>query len=82
MEKKLDKDETDPIGQYGTGFMTSHSFGDVVKVSGVIKDDFEGKGSQVESEGHIKFEDLIIDRSTQDWEKLCDKISNLREKGY
>ena len=79
-EKKLDREEADPIGQYGTGFMTSHSFGDVVKVSGVIKDNFEGEDSQTESEGHIKFENFVIDRSTQDWEKLCDQISHLRDK--
>lgn len=78
-EKKIDREEADPIGQYGTGFMTSHSFGDVVKVSGVIKDNFEGD-SQTELDGHIKFEDLVIDRSTQDWEKLCDQISSLRDK--
>jgi len=79
-EKKLDKAEADPIGQYGTGFMTSHSFGDVVKVSGAIKDEFEGEDTQTNSEGHIKFENLVIDRSTQDWEKLCDEISNLRNQ--
>ena len=78
-EKKPDREEADPIGQYGTGFMTSHSFGDVVKVSGVIKDDFDGEHLQAESGGHIKFENLVIDRSTQDWEKLCDQISNLRK---
>jgi hypothetical protein len=78
-EKKLDREDTDPIGQYGTGFMTSHSFGDVVKVSGVIKDAFEEENSQGAS-GHIKFENLVIDRSTEDWEKLCDEISNLRGK--
>lgn len=77
-EKKLDREEADPIGQYGTGFMTSHSFGDVVKVSGAIKDEFEGEESQTNSEGHIKFQNLVIDRSTQDWEKLCDEISKLR----
>ncbi len=79
-EKKLDREEADPIGQYGTGFMTSHSFGDVVKVSGAIKDDFDGEGVQTELNGHIKFENLVIDRSTQDWEKLCDEISNLRNQ--
>ncbi|WP_417856729.1 sacsin N-terminal ATP-binding-like domain-containing protein [Xanthomarina gelatinilytica] len=79
-EKKLDREEADPIGQYGTGFMTSHSFGDVVKVSGAIKDEFEGEDSKTNSEGHIKFENLVIDRSTQDWEKLCDEISKLRNQ--
>ncbi|MDC6361610.1 MULTISPECIES: sacsin N-terminal ATP-binding-like domain-containing protein [Flavobacteriaceae] len=79
-EKKLDREEADPIGQYGTGFMTSHSFGDVVKVSGAIKDEFEGEDVQTNSEGHIKFENLEIDRSTQDWEKLCDEISKLRNQ--
>lgn len=79
-KKKLNREETDPIGQYGTGFMTSHSFGDVVKVSGAIKDEFEGEDAKTNSEGHIKFENLVIDRSTQDWDKLCDEISNLRKQ--
>ncbi|KQT35825.1 hypothetical protein ASG22_02045 [Chryseobacterium sp. Leaf405] len=77
-EKKLDREEADPIGQYGTGFMTSHSFGDIVKVSGTIQDEPEGDDSNM-ALGHIKFTDLLIDRSTQDWEKLCDEISNLRK---
>lgn len=78
-EKKIDREDVDPIGQYGTGFMTAHSFGDVVQVSGAIKDDFTVEDPHVESKGHIQFENLLIDRSTQDWEKLCDEISNLRK---
>ncbi|WP_417237332.1 sacsin N-terminal ATP-binding-like domain-containing protein [Bizionia paragorgiae] len=78
--KKLEREESDPIGQYGTGFMTSHSFGDLVKVSGAIKDEFEEDITESSLEGHIKFEDLVIDRSTQDWEKLCDEIINLRKQ--
>ncbi len=78
-EIKLDREEVDPIGQYGTGFMTSHSFGDVVIVSGAIEDEFEDEDYQPEKGGHIKFENLVMDRSTQDWEKLCDSIGTLRE---
>lgn len=77
-EKKLEREEADPIGQYGTGFMTSHSFGDIVKVSGAIQDEPEGEDANYSALGHIKFTDLVIDRSTEDWEKLCDEISNLR----
>lgn len=78
-EKKLEREEVDPIGQYGTGFMTSHSFGDIVKVSGAIQDEPEGEDSNHTELGHIKFTDLVINRSTQDWEKLCDEISILRK---
>ncbi len=77
-ERKLEREESDPIGQYGTGFMTSHSFGDVVKVSGAIQDEPEVENDGQSVLGHIKFTDLEIDRSTQDWEKLCDEISHLR----
>lgn len=77
-EKKLEREEADLIGQYGTGFMTSHSFGDIVKVSGAIQDEPEGEDFVQSALGHIKFSDLKIDRSTQDWEKLCDEISQLR----
>lgn len=77
-ERKLVREEADPIGQYGTGFMTSHSFGDVVKVSGAIQDEPEVDNDGQSVLGHIKFTDLVIDRSTQDWEKLCDEISHLR----
>jgi hypothetical protein len=78
-EKKLEREEADPIGQYGTGFMTSHSFGDIVKVSGAIQDEPDVEDSNHMALGHIKFTDLVIDRSTQDWEKLCDEISDLRK---
>lgn len=78
-EKKLEREGADPVGQYGTGFMTSHSFGDIVKVSGAIQDEPEGEDSDHMALGHIKFTDLEIDRSTQDWEKLCEEISNLRK---
>ena len=78
-EKKLEREEADLIGQFGTGFMTSHSFGDIVKVSGAIQDEPEGEDSNHTALGHIKFTDLVIDSSTQDWEKLCDEISNLRK---
>lgn len=77
-ERKLEREKADPIGQYGTGFMTSHSFGDVVKVSGAIQDELEGEDAVQSALGHIKFNELVIDRSTQDWEKLCDQISHLR----
>ncbi len=79
-EKKLDREEADPIGQYGTGFMTSHSFGDIVKVSGGIQDHFEDGDNKIQTEGHIHFDGLEIDRSTEDWEKLCDEIRELRSK--
>lgn len=79
-DKKLEREDIDPIGQYGTGFMTSHSFGDIVKVSGAIQDEPEGENSNPKALGHIKFVDLVIDRSTQYWAKLCDEISNLRKK--
>jgi hypothetical protein len=78
-EKKIEREEADPIGQYGTGFMTSHSFGDIVKVSGAIQDELDGEYSNNSALGNIKFTDLVIDRSTQDWEKLCDEISDLRK---
>jgi hypothetical protein len=78
-EKKLEREEADPVGQYGTGFMTSHSFGDIVRVSGAIQDDFEGEEQGSTEKGHIRFTDLVIDRSTQDWELLCDEISKLRK---
>ncbi|UPT68640.1 MAG: hypothetical protein M0D57_08475 [Sphingobacteriales bacterium JAD_PAG50586_3] len=75
-EKKLDREEADPVGQYGTGFMTSHAFGDIIKVSGAILDEDNIDGEL--SESHIDFNDFVIDRSTQDWEKLSDDIRNLR----
>lgn len=77
-DKKLEREDADAIGQYGTGFMTSHSFGDIVKVSGAIQDEPDGENINHSSLGHNKFTDLVINRSTQDWEKMCDEISNLR----
>lgn len=77
-EKKLNREASDSIGEYGTGFMTSHSFGDVVKISGAIKDESEEAAASINVGAHIEFENLVVDRSTQDWEKLCDEISSLR----
>lgn len=78
-KKILERAEEDPVGQYGTGFMTSHAFGDVVKISGAIcYEDRPGAG--IATTWFNTFQNLIVDRSTQDWELMCDQISMLRKK--
>lgn len=76
-EVKIEREDSDLVGQYGTGFMTTHSFGNVVKVSGALL----LKGRTPSSNGSncfIPFENLALDRSTQNWKELSDNIISVR----
>ncbi len=68
-EKKLEYEETDPIGQYGTGFMTTHAFGKEVILTGSLR----------KRQGYVPIEKFIIDRNTENWEILADRISDMKK---
>lgn len=69
-EKKLEYTDNEPVGQYGTGFITSHSFGKKIIINGaLIKDD-----------GYVLLEDFIIDRHTDNWKELGQKIRLLKKE--
>lgn len=67
-EKKEFYNEGDPVGQYGTGFITSHVFGKQLVIEGGI-----AKGN-----GYIPLKDFIIDRSTDNWKVLASSIRDLK----
>ena len=64
----------DDIGQYGTGFLTTHSFSKIVYVSGSI--DLEN------GEEYVDFEDFLIDRTFDDSDSkiLMNKLKSQRNK--
>lgn len=69
-EKKQLYDETDPIGQYGTGFITTHSFGKKITISGGL----------LKENGYIPFNNFTIDRSTDNWITLAEHIRDLKKE--
>ncbi|AZA56284.1 protein NO VEIN domain-containing protein [Chryseobacterium shandongense] len=69
-EKKETYDDKDPVGQYGTGFMTSHVFGKELIVDGGI-----AKGN-----GYIPLQDFTIDRRTDNWRELAKSIMKLKDQ--
>ena len=60
-DSSKDRNEADQVGQYGTGFMTTHAFNRIVKISApfVVKTDKEIKG-------YIQVKDFELDRSLVD----------------
>lgn len=67
-EKKLEFSEEDPVGQYGTGFITSHSFGKVVEIDGALK----------KNEGFIPLKEFRLDRTSDNWKVLGEGLSDLK----
>ncbi len=67
-ERKLTFDD-DPVGQYGTGFITTHSFGKEIKIDGAL----------VKGSGYILLQDFIIDRHTDNWKELGERIRELKK---
>ena len=53
-----DKPNADVVGRYGTGFMTTHAFNEVVTVSGPFK-----VQNEHEVTGYVYFDDLVLNRS-------------------
>ncbi|NIJ52312.1 protein NO VEIN domain-containing protein [Dyadobacter arcticus] len=69
-EKKDFYDESDPVGQYGTGFITTHVYGKELRIDGGL-----AKG-----EGYVPLEQFVINRSTDNWRELADRISQLKKR--
>lgn len=62
----------DGVGQYGTGFITTHSFGKIISLSGCLK----------ENQGYIHFNDFIIDRSPIEANELIENLVNHQEEVF
>lgn len=69
-EKKEVALDEDPVGQYGSGFITSHVFSKELYISGCIK-----RGS-----GYLPLNDFIIDRRTDNWKILANAIRVSKNK--
>lgn len=69
-EKKEVALDEDPVGQYGSGFITSHVFSKVLFISGCIK-----RGT-----GYLPLNDFIIDRRTDNWKILAKSISDSKNE--
>ncbi|WP_029274550.1 sacsin N-terminal ATP-binding-like domain-containing protein [Pedobacter borealis] len=67
-EKKKFYTDEDPVGQYGTGFMTTHVFGKELIIDGAIR-----KG-----DGYIPLNNFVIDRRTDNWKVLANSIRDLK----
>ncbi|MXN91708.1 DUF3883 domain-containing protein [Flavobacterium sp. Sd200] len=69
-EKKQVYNESDPVGQYGTGFMTSHVFGKEFRIDGFL----------AKRDGYVPVNNFLIDRTTDNWKVLAGNISALKKK--
>ncbi|MDB5124827.1 MAG: hypothetical protein JWP94_2956 [Mucilaginibacter sp.] len=68
-EKKIEYVESDPVGQYGTGFITSHSLGKIVTIDGALaKDDW-----------YVCLDKFKLDRNTENWKELAGWIAGLKK---
>jgi len=68
-ERKLTFDDNEPVGQYGTGFITTHSFGKEIIIDGAL----------VKNEGYIPLEQFVINRYTDNWKELGERIRQLKK---
>ncbi|MDD2635139.1 MAG: DUF3883 domain-containing protein [Bacteroidales bacterium] len=69
-EVKINFDNNEPVGQFGTGFITTHQFGKIIEITGSLKK----KG------GYVPLQEFRIDRTTNNWQILRDEIYNLKQK--
>lgn len=67
------KDNKDQVGRYGTGFMTTHSFNEIVKVQGW----YEVKKEADRVEGYVPVDDLMLRR---DFDVLDEFIAEMRRE--
>ena len=64
VSSKASQNNDDEVGQYGTGFITTHSFGKKILLSGSLK----------KEEGYIYFDNFEIDRTAKDSDELIEKL--------
>lgn len=69
-EKKLLYNENDPVGQYGTGFITTHAFGKELII----------KGALIKGDGYVPLNQFVINRHTDNWKELAVRIRELKKE--
>lgn len=67
-----DQEDITEVGKYGTGFLTTHSFGRKFEIDSVLHT----------GDCYLPIEKFEIDRSPKTWELLSDKISEQKKKVY
>jgi hypothetical protein len=67
-----DDSEIPEVGKYGTGFLTTHTFGRKFKINSV----FEANAT------FFEIKDFEIDRSPKEWKPLSEKIKEQKENVY
>lgn len=60
------------VGKYGTGFLTTHTFGRKFIINSVLK----------AKETYFEIKNFLIDRSPREWKGLSENIKNQKEKVY
>lgn len=69
-EKKVEHEIADPVGQYGTGFITTHIFGKELEIDGAL----------IKGDGYIPLTKFVIDRFTENWKQLAWRIRDLKKQ--
>jgi hypothetical protein len=69
VSSKSDEDNDEEVGQYGTGFITTHSFGKKITLSGSVEDQGE----------YISLSNFEIDRIADSSKDLIEKLSDQEE---
>lgn len=64
-----EKEDNESVGQYGTGFLTTHSFGRRIKIFGSLDMEYLVRGQFVEING------FVIDREFKDIPSFVDKMA-------
>lgn len=72
VSSKASQNNDDEVGQYGTGFITTHSFGKKILLSGSLK----------KEEGYVYFDNFEIDRTAKDSDELIEKLIIQQEKAF
>lgn len=68
--------KSDQAGMYGTGFMTTHAFSDIVTVNGA----FECQSGKNKVDGYVRIKNFTINRSYTDLDEFIDEMSKELEK--
>lgn len=69
-ERKTTFEDNEPVGQYGTGFITSHTFGKRIEINGAL----------IKEDGYVVLNNFFIDRNTDNWKELGQRIRLLKKE--
>jgi hypothetical protein len=67
-----EESEIPEVGKYGTGFLTTHTFGRKFKINSILE----------ANNTFFKIKDFLIDRSPKEWKDLSENIRTQKENVY